>query len=284
MRNYKKLTEELKPVVIDLYINKMYGASKVAGIVDIPVGQIRKFLKEQDLTRKPGTTKLYKCDEHYFDSIDSEHKAYWLGVLFADGNVQKYGNQSGIIILSSKDTDWVNLFKTDLKYTGPLLKEVHNVYNKEISKLRVVSEQLFIDLNKLGCVPKKSLIIEFPNIPEEFIPHFIRGYFDGDGSVGIYKNSSKADYLTLRSSIVSGSKGFLEKVLKFLPVKKDHITKNKDKELYLIELSVNDSISLYNYMYKDSTICLDRKKLIFEKFIQERRSTTIIEDLEQIKV
>ena len=279
MINKNKLTDDLKPLVIDLYVNKQYGASKVAEIINIPVGQIRKFLKEKDLTRKPGTTKRYKCEnESFFDIIDTEHKAYWLGVMFADGNLQKQGNQSGRVILSSKDTEWVESFRQDLKYNGPLTEEIHKKYNKKISKLRINNDNLFNSLCNLGCTPRKSLNIKFPNIPEHLIRHFIRGYFDGDGSVGIYNNSTSNPYKTLRSTIVSGSKEFLEEMIKYIPVSKKTINKHKEKILYALCFSVNDSIKLYNYMYKDSTVFLERKKIIFENFIQERRSTTIIEE------
>lgn len=275
--NKNKLTEEFKPRVVELYIDKMYGASKVADILNIPVGQIRRFLKEENLTRSPGTTKLYTCNEHYFKEINTEHQAYWLGVLFADGNVSKNSEtQSGYVILSSKDTDWINLFKMDLDYTGKTYTEIHKKFDKSISKIKITSEQMFSDLVRLGCVPCKSLIIRLPNIPEQLMHHFIRGYFDGDGSVGIYKNSSKSDTFVLRSSFCSGSQEFLEGITCFLPTNMRTVKKLPNRNLYQISFSVNDSISLYNYMYKNATIWLNRKHNKFEKFIQERRPETII--------
>ena len=135
---------------------------------------------------------------------------------------------------------------------------------------------MYQDLINLGCVPVKSMIIRIPAIPLNLMPHFIRGYFDGDGTVGIYKNSSKWNTHTLRSSFCSGSQEFLEAIFLFIPTNNKTIKKAKDRNLYSINLSVNDSISLYQYMYTNATIWLPRKREKFETFLQERCSETII--------
>lgn len=146
----------------------------------------------------------------------------------------------------------------------------------------MTDDRLYNDLKNHGCIPQKSLIIKFPTISDELVPHFIRGYFDGDGTVGIYKNSSIKDAITLRSGFCSGSKEFIEKLYSYLPVKKATIKKNVRNNngagfVYTINFSVNDSLKLYLYMYPDNTnIYLKRKKDIFDDFIKQRRSETII--------
>lgn len=132
---------------------------------------------------------------------------------------------------------------------------------------------MYTDLCNNGCVPKKSLILKFPKLRDDLIHHFIRGYFDGDGTVGIYKYLSKSDSVTLRSGISSGSEAFLNTLLQHLPVKHKVIHKY---DLYTFNLSVKDSIAFYDYLYKDATVYLDRKKLKFEEFKQRRSETIII--------
>lgn len=60
---------------------------------------------------------------------------------------------------------------------------------KEYSRIQISSKTLTADLLKLGCTPRKSLTLKFPNDgifkSNDLIRHFIRGYFDGDGSVFI---------------------------------------------------------------------------------------------------
>ena len=65
--------------------------------------------------------------------------------------------------------------------------EYKNYNNKYIFGAHITSDKMFSDLCKHGCVPNKSLILTFPVITEELIPHFIRGYFDGDGGITIRK-------------------------------------------------------------------------------------------------
>lgn len=272
-----EITDELKPKIIELYVDKMYGAGRVADILNIPEKPLRKFLTNEGIMRAPGTTKLYRCDDGYFNNISTEHQAYWLGVLFADGNVQKgKDTHSGRIILSSIDTQWIDLFKKDIKYSGNIYEETHKVFQKKISKISLSSEQMYQDLINLGCVPEKSMIIRIPAIPLNLMSHFIRGYFDGDGTVGVYKNSNKWNTYTLRSGFCSGSQEFLEAISLFIPTNNKTVKKTKNRNLYSINLSVNDSISLYQYMYTDATIWLPRKREKFENFLQERCSETII--------
>ena len=123
---------------------------------------------------------------------------------------------------------------------------------------------MFNDLNDLGCTPIKSKTIRIPDLKKELIHHFIRGYFDGDGTVGIYKNLKSHNWEILKSGFCSGSELFLQDILNILPVKNKKISY---RGVYIVQLSLNDSILLYNYMYNNDTICLIRKKNIFTTYI-----------------
>jgi hypothetical protein len=85
---------------------------------------------------------------------------------------------------------------------------------------------MFDDLCYHGCVPNKSLILKFPTINEGLISHFIRGYFDGDGTVGEYQNVKNSNSKTLRSGMCSGSKEFLEELVTHLPIKNKKLYKS----------------------------------------------------------
>lgn len=76
---------------------------------------------------------------------------------------------------------------------------------------------MYNDLCNHGCVDRKSKIIRMPNIPENLIRHFIRGYFDGDGSVCFYFATKAHKHRTLTTSFTSGSQGFLEDICNIIP-------------------------------------------------------------------
>jgi len=277
------MNKEIEEKIFDLYINQKKTVNFIFKELKIHRRDVTNYLHENQLMRNVGqSSRKYKQDDLYFSNIDTPEKAYWLGYFYADGNVASNNCKiKNTVILSSTDLETVEHFKNSVKYTGPIRVETHRKYCKQIYKVAIYSKQMRLDLISNGCVPAKSLIITFPKLQEKLISHFIRGYFDGDGSVGIYKNSSNKEIYTLRSSFCSGSKQFIEELYNFLPVNKiKHIQIRKKPIIYSINFSVEDSLSLANFMYKDATIFLTRKKEKFDKY-RERRSTTIIDHPEK---
>ena len=123
-------------------------------------------------------------DEHFFDNITTEEQAYFLGFMFADGCVLSDRNYSIRINLHEKDREILERFRALLRLTYPLYR--FNTLNQYC--LQVSSKHMSERLTELGCVRRKTLILKFPKwLPSELERHFIRGYFDGDGTVGIYE-------------------------------------------------------------------------------------------------
>ena len=142
----------------------------------------------------------YNFDENFFDEIDTEHKAYWLGFLMADGYILskrkgKRANQSqnfGFSI-SMRDEELFGYFKEDLKAENPV-----NIYNNTSTSFKpntpygrilLTSQHTVDSLKRHGIVENKTFITKMPEISENLIPAFIRGYSDGDGSIYIDKNN-----------------------------------------------------------------------------------------------
>lgn len=261
----RPLPEDTINKILSLYIDEKKSIKEIANIVHSATTTISKILG--DNIRKPGN-RLYSANSNYFETIDSEHKAYWLGVFFADGNVTKEHNA---IRLNSVDKEWLDLFISDIEYTGTYHTETHKKYKKEIYCLRINDTKLSNDLCSIGCTPAKTLTIKFPSLQKDLVPHFIRGYFDGDGSVGIYVNDKEKNYYTLRSSFCCGSEKFLSTLVNLLPTNYKELKKRKDSSLWTISFSVKDSLSLYNYLYSEATVYLNRKKCKFEDFIKMKQ-------------
>lgn len=157
-------------------INKKYGFNTY---------KLYKELKEKELTRSHREKSLkYKCNEDYFNKIDNQKKAYWLGYMCADGYITKtkYGYVSAV---TSKDGDHLELFKQDLESTHEVKKysTTTSYGNTEYYRLLITSKQLFYGLKNNGCVENKSKILLPPNIDKNLERHWIRGYYDGDGSI-----------------------------------------------------------------------------------------------------
>lgn len=219
---------------------------------------ITNILK-RNLTKRNKGNKKYTVKEDYFYKIDTEDKAYWLGFLYADGYILEKG-KALITGLTLKDLDHIEKFKSDID-SSHLIKEAttvnnyqFNIYNTKFSKHLI---------NK-GCIPRKSNKIEFPEIKKDLVNHFIRGYFDGDGSVS-------ATDKTLQVTICCASKTFLENLLKKLSnetgVRNRIYTREDGLHLY-VNSSGDDILEIKKYLYKNSHKYLDRKKEIFD-FIEK---------------
>lgn len=215
-------------------------------------------------TKKPRKTQ-YNCDETYFDKIDTEHKAYWLGFLFADGYILskrergRNESQSFGFSINIKDIELFEKFKQDLKSNHPV-----NIYSSssnfshggDFGRILVTSQHMVDCLKSYGMIEHKTTVLKMPNLPQELVPHFIRGYSDGDGSIVIsHLKSGKIKYFW----DITSTKEICEAFLVFF---------NKS-ELKLYERDVNNytmricgkqqTSKILSIIYKDATIYLERK-------------------------
>lgn len=197
-----------------------------------------------------------------FEKIDTEEKAYWLGFLYADGSV---GSKEDKIELglSKKDLKHIEKFRNFMNITNKISYR-KNTKSYRISFRSIKCKQ---DLINKGCVPKKSLILKFPNenqVPKELIKHFIRGYFDGDGW---FTNTEKCFQIGIigTENFIKGFLDTVENINKENKIFKVH--RENGAKRYMFG-SYNDVLNFLNWIYKDSKIYLDRKYEHYLDFIQ----------------
>lgn len=227
----------------------------------------------------------FSYNEKYFEKIDNEHKAYWLGFLYADGYVEPIYRKDKIkafrieISLSEIDRPLLEAFAADIETNAKISDKTNRIDGKEYRscRLRVNNTKMCRDLIALGCTTKKSLTLLFPTcniVPQEYLRHFIRGYFDGDGcvyyrerSVVDSRNNKKYNRTDLLVSIV-GTKDFLSEMSNILKAEDINFHFNKyghcGKSFEIRLNKRNELHNFYNYLYADATIFLDRKKAKFD--------------------
>lgn len=204
--------------------------------------------------------RFHQLNDTIFEIIDTEEKAYWLGFLYADGYISKDRG----IELTLKESDYEHLKKFQ-KFMGC---DNDIVYRKQQKAYRigVYSKKIAEDLIKLGCFQAKSYILQFPTkeqVPDHLVPHFMRGYFDGDGCIAYSQGQ-------LRFSVISTPE--------FLDVYEYYILKilnrsNNNKRLKRSDWSERtETISyagncqvqkIFNFLYNNATIYLERKHAKF---------------------
>ena len=204
--------------------------------------------------------RMYRVDEKYFETIDTEHKAYWIGFLMADGFVRKDCNTWGMI-LHTKDKQILEQLKIDIQYSGSILDSCYN--NKPTSRILICSHKMTTNLICHGIIPRKTGKETLPSsIPKEYIKDFIRGFLDGDGC--IYKRDKGIDFCSASLNILYSIKKYVENELNGKEYKIKTVRKESDIELFHYDVFGKTAIILANHIYKDATIYLQRKYDIYK--------------------
>lgn len=219
-------------------------------------------------TSSEAATK-YEVVSDFFSTIDTEEKAYWLGFMYADGYVT--GTKIVGCKLSTKDEEHLIKLRNTLSPTKPLYYDETSQgfgNNTKSVALILTNRNLFKDLVSKGCIQNKSKLLTFPNeniVPKELIHHFIRGYFDGDGSVTAGINPK--GHMRILIGIV-GTHHFLSEIRKALSLEDTkYLYKYKNKDIHELKVGGTNVVkAIYNFLYKDATVFLERKFIKFKEY------------------
>lgn len=237
-----------------------------------------------------GGHNRYKFNKDFFKKWSNE-MAYVLGFLYADGDIEdnRESSRTQYTTFASTDKDILEAIKKAMDSDHNLSYRVaHDVTYKNgktyksrgIYRLRIGSKEMYEDLLKFGLTPRKSLTIEFPeNIPNQYLNHFIRGYFDGDGCVTIKRGIGKKGQPILKGIAViftSGSKIFLEGLSKKVHEFANFNIRNiySGSGAYYLKYSTLESVGFFKFLYSNniSDLFLKRKFNIFSNYFQLRPS------------
>ena len=264
--------DKYKDEIFKMYFEENKSLSEIAGKYNTTYNTVHRLIKNFDpdfVPRGPGFySREYSFDEYFLDDFRLEIQAYWLGFFYADGTNIKSKNKVSIKI-SSVDEEillkFKEIFKSNhpIKYQKPKIKKKPQYDCHEASVLEFCSKHFSEKVAELGGVSKKTYILQFPDwIPENLMPHFIRGYFDGDG--GLSNKGENAVHISFVST-----KKFLRKLKEILErnnIRTGNVlkVKNADKRIGSLHLqSKKEIIKFFDYIYKDATIYLERKHTKF---------------------
>ena len=261
------------------YLEGNQSISSVSDKYGINRKSIDRRLKEMGISAK----KIINCYQDAFDIIDTEEKAYWLGMIYADGYVCTNKHVVGLS-LKLEDQEHVLAFIKFMKFNGGCnITQTTNYNSKEkggyMCSTMITNEYLWNSLINKGVVPHKSLILEFPKeewfSDKSLIYHFIRGYCDGDGTLGVYQHS-KTNHTMEESLMFVGTKNFLEGIQKYLG--KGYLMQkpNCSDKTWRLSYSTQRANNAAKLIYENATVSLYRKKKIYdEKFVPRNREKTV---------
>ncbi len=255
-----KLNLEIQEIIV-LY-ESGYSTTQIGELAGVSSRYIRQLLTENGVEKRPiGSWKRkYTFNEDYFKNWNND-MAYLLGFFIADGYI---ASQSQSVAFTQKNPDLLEEIKSVFGSNQPLYRNKHTgVYS-----LLFHSKVMKNDLQTLFHITSdKSYNIKFPNIPNQYMHHFIRGYFDGDGHI---------NYKGYTVSFVGGSITFMES-LQALLLKygfNPYMTDNGKHSRVFI--TGRKSIKQFgDWIYTDKSLYLKRK---FAAFDQEKLSVNELQD------
>jgi DNA-binding transcriptional regulator WhiA len=271
----QRINKEIKENIIRDYLDGI-SAEECARKYNVGATSVRRYLKANNIDTKLYDQRKYKYNENYFEVIDCEEKAYWLGFIAADGSITK---NSTILEISLKASDVQHLekFVQTINGTNEMIKyrKVKSGDGKEHDAVRlmVCSPKLCNDLAQYYIVPRKGFILDFPTfLSQELIPHYIRGYFDGDGSVGT-AGLAPSGAQKYNISIIA-TESFLLDLMDFLePLGISNVSLEQRRcNMSVWKKGGIPQIKIFlDYIYKNSQVYLQRK---YERYLEICRPET----------
>lgn len=267
----KIITNELKEEIIKFYKSKPMGYKDIEKKYNLSTPTIMKILNGIE---KYSKSIIFNPElkEDFFESIDDEYKAYFIGLLISDGNVfidsdKKANRQASIsITLDNNDKYILEDFKKIIKTNTKISSD-----GRGCCQIAVRSNKMYEDLSKYGIIPNKSFKTYLPKLNSEMMPHLIRGILDGDGCINSHLIKSGR---FLHSISFCGSKQLMNDISDFLfenlKLKtKPKVYTYKDRNLSEISIrNINDMFIVGKYLYSNATIFLKRKYNKFNNFIE----------------
>lgn len=259
-----KLSEEDKKGVVKLY-EEGKNIHEIADIFYITPQPVWRILKRRGVVcRSPSdAARKYFFDKYFFDDIDCEKKAYWLGFIFADGCVQEDKLR---IRLSYKEVNHLKKFKKDISSDHLIYKPVYK--NKNIPDYTAC--EIVIGDNRSFIPLVKQIKDKIPDIPETLMPHFVRGLFDGDGCISkSNKNSPGFDLIANYPLCCKIQEMFIQEL--GLSETKFHKVVSSKNSVSMRYNGTRVVRRIYNYLYRDSHVCLERKEEKFRDFVTPKK-------------
>jgi hypothetical protein len=274
----RKFTQSEISSIINLY-NSGKQQWEIAAQLNCAQTSISGILKRNGIKTKIGKKIIYNdINKSFFQDINNEKAAYFLGFLYSDGCVQNKNNAYTISLkLKSTDQYILEKFRDIMSPSSPIkISKVESpgAVPYSYSYFRINQKEICEQLISHGCVPNKSLILNFPTtVPNELIRHFLRGYSDGNGC--IYQNKFKNKKAINTIWKIVSTKQFCQQAAKILKEQlniscSQSLSRPKTNQI-TTTLSVSGNLQvrkILDWLYQDATIYLPRKYKKYLEFIK----------------
>lgn len=256
-------TSEQVQRIIDLYTIEGKTQKEIGPIMSCGIKPIIRVLHENNVPTNIRRTNR-RLNENYFSNIDTSNKAYFVGLLFADGSVEHDSSRETMIRIQllNEDKQLLEKFKSEISSDGKITDAKGNT-----CVFSVRSDQMAKDLEQFGIIPNKTYKTHFlpNNIPSVFLTDFLRGYVDGDGSL-YFNTENNTFHLNVTSHYLTITDHFRDIVYQLLN------TQERSKEHHstfynnTAKFTFNglEAYQLASLLYKNASIYCQRK---YDKYL-----------------
>lgn len=277
MKDY--FTKEQEELIIHLYVDEGRGqlyCAKACGSTN--VSKVKKVLRKNNIPIRDfshtaslsNQNRAYKKNESYFDT-PSHNMAWLVGFLASDGSVSSSDNAIKIG-LAKKDREILEKIRKEVEIENKI-KEYTTTTGYDVVELVWASKRHKDALAKYFVTPNKTFILRPPYmLPHKYWIDYIRGYFDGDGSVNLIHSNGVP--LALRWQICSATKEILEWIINFfydeygIPKVSIYYDPSHGKHgIYYFQYSTNSTKQIYDILYTPNSLYLNRKKVHFDEIV-----------------
>lgn len=271
--------ENVEKVICNLYENG-YNYKEIGLEINRDPRTVKKIILKNGISPKIKLRRSkYTLDETYFDNITD--KQLWLiGLLAADGWI-KDGKYIGISQSGDNGNSIIEHIKSELHYDAPTYHQETGY--KIAHSINITSEKFCKILSNFNVIENKSLTYTLPDFNDiNQFKSFLRGYIEGDGSVGVYNNGNDSKYVVI--SFV-GTKEFIEACEEWLPIKysgKRHI--KHANNLYELRWYGKNAIEFGNWIFSNKNLFISEKIRIFVKFKETNNAKYVFYDGKKIEV
>lgn len=263
------LTKEQEDKIIYNYTILHYGQKKSGAFIPVSDKIVKKVLIKNNIPIKSiqeTNVNKFFINHNYFQN-QTNNMAYWIGILASDGSVNKKENQI-YIELKREDRELLEKLNVDIQNERPV-KDYETSNGYENSKLYFYSKQIKEDLKQYHIIPNKTydLNYSFPEkINKEFLFDYVRGLFDGDGSI-------KMTGSTITWQVDVGKKEIAKNIVKLFKESQVELSiselKKKNITIYRVYGYTTEKCKkIYKLLYETkSNLFMKRKKDKFEKLL-----------------
>lgn len=275
----RNIPQNLTNKIIKLYNEDLLAMEAIADSLNISFWTVWSALKLSniDTSFHNRIVKTKNINEHYFKKLN-KNSAYLLGFLMADGYVRKTDSSHVLgINLAPKDIEILEFIQKEICPNSDIKKYFSNKNKKgKRISIKVYNKTIFDDLAQYGIIPNKTGKEELKNIPKHLGPHFLRGFFDGDGSI-IFQQKILGDKRCRNlMKIFCSNLSFIESLRNYfdIPIGSIKSAKTKNGYLYTWHIqSIHDLFYMYEYMYSKGGFKLKRKYNKFKQLINHFKDT-----------